>query len=147
MGYSSSIAAGCYIGYDQPRSLGRGASGGGMCGPVFQRFMEEAIQKYGGGKFQVPPGGYFLKIDRFSGMRLPDGASGDNVVAEYFREGDEPIFGLAFDGGFGMGSNLPLFAAGESDVGSGRQITTSTGDRAVIPPRANFGTVSSGGLY
>jgi membrane peptidoglycan carboxypeptidase len=33
VGFSSSIVAGCYIGYDQPRSLGRRASGGGMCGP------------------------------------------------------------------------------------------------------------------
>jgi penicillin-binding protein 1A len=29
VGFSSTIVAGCYIGYDQPRSLGRGASGGG----------------------------------------------------------------------------------------------------------------------
>ncbi|MGA9434898.1 MAG: PBP1A family penicillin-binding protein, partial [Roseobacter sp.] len=42
IGFTSNIVAGCYIGYDQPRSLGRGASGGGMCGPVFQRFMEQA---------------------------------------------------------------------------------------------------------
>lgn len=147
IGYSSSIAAGCYIGYDQPRSLGASASGGGMCGPVFQRFMAEAIEKYGGTRFRVPPGGYFMNIDRYTGMRLPDDARGDNVVAEYFREGAEPIFGLYFDGGFAMGSNLPLFAAGESDGADGTAVTTATGQRAVIPPKANFGTVSSGGLY
>jgi penicillin-binding protein 1A len=147
IGYSSSIAAGCYIGYDQPRSLGASASGGGMCGPVFQRFMQAAIAEYGGTRFRVPPGGYFVNIDRFSGMRLPDGARGDNVVAEYFREGAEPIFGLYFDGGFAMGSNLPLFGAGETDGADGTAVTTSSGQRAVIPPRANFGTVSSGGLY
>ncbi|MCU0911824.1 MAG: PBP1A family penicillin-binding protein [Rhodobacteraceae bacterium] len=147
IGYSSSIAAGCYIGYDQPRSLGASASGGGMCGPVFKRFMDAAIAEYGGTRFRVPPGGYFVNIDRFSGMRLADGARGDNVVAEYFREGAEPIFGLYFDGGFAMGSNLPLFGAGETDAADGTAITTSSGQRAVIPPRANFGTVSSGGLY
>ncbi|MCX7644700.1 MAG: penicillin-binding protein 1A [Rhodobacteraceae bacterium] len=147
IGYSSSIAAGCYIGYDQPRSLGDSASGGGMCGPVFERFMREAVAKYGGTRFRVPPGGYFIKIDRFSGMRLPDDATGDNVVAEYFREGAEPLFGIAFDGGFAMGSNLPLFERGETDGAEGTAVTTSSGERAVIPPKANFGTVSSGGLY
>jgi hypothetical protein len=55
-------------------ALGRGASGGGMCGPVFNQFMEKAIEKYGGGPFEVPPGGRFIKIDRFSGARLPDDA-------------------------------------------------------------------------
>lgn len=146
VGFSSSIAAGCYIGYDQPRSLG-GASGGGTCGPVFQSFMQEAVKKYGGTRFRVPPGGFFLNVDRYSGMRLPPDAVGDYVVAEYFRQGEEPLFGVFYDGGFAMGSNLPLFAVGESELEDGTTVTTATGERRVIPPRANFGTISSGGLY
>lgn len=144
VGFTSNIVAGCYIGYDRPRALGRGASGGGMCGPVFQSFMEEAVKKYGGGPFDVPPGGHFIKIDRFTGGRLPDDASGEYVVAEYFRDGEEPIFGLTFDGGFAMGSDLPLF---EEVQQSGHQVTTSTGQTTTVGPKANFGTVSSGGLY
>ena len=144
VGFTSNIAAGCYIGYDQPRPLGRGASGGGMCGPVFNAFMQEAIKKYGGGAFDVPPGGRFIKIDRFTGARLSDDASGPNVVAEYFRDGEEPLFGIMFDGGFAMGSDLPLFAEAAS---AGRQVTTSTGETATVGPKPSFGTLSSGGLY
>nr|WP_235789868.1 PBP1A family penicillin-binding protein [Ruegeria pomeroyi] len=144
IGFTSNIVAGCYIGYDRPRPLGRGASGGGMCGPVFQSFMTEAVKKYGGGPFDIPPGGHFIKIDRFSGARLPDNASGDYVVAEYFRDGEEPIFGLTYDGGFAMGSNLPLV---EEVQQAGRQVRTSTGEVTTVGPKANFGTVSSGGLY
>ncbi|MGR3599118.1 MAG: penicillin-binding protein 1A [Heliomarina sp.] len=144
IGFSSNIVAGCYIGYDRPRPLGRSAYGSSMCGPVFQEFMTEAVKKFGGGPFDVPPGGHFIKIDRYTGMRLPDDASGPYVVAEYFRDGWEPTFGLAFDGGFAMGSNLPMF----EEVGqTGRQVTTSTGETAVVGPKADFGTVSSGGLY
>ncbi|WP_395540105.1 penicillin-binding protein 1A [Neotabrizicola sp. sgz301269] len=148
IGYSSNIVAGCYIGYDNPQSLGN-VSGGGFCGPVFESFMKTAIKKYGGTKFKVPPGGYFVNIDRFTGARLPDGVTGDNVVAEYFREGEDPIFGLGalVDGGFAMGQNLPLFAYGETDADSGSTVTTATGERAVIPGKADFGTVSAGGLY
>lgn len=144
VGFTSNIVAGCYIGYDRPRPLGRGASGGGMCGPVFQSFMTKATEKYGGGPFDVPPGGHFIKIDRFTGARLNDNASGDYVVAEYFRDGEEPIFGLAYDGGFAMGSDLPLF---EEVATSGRQVTTSSGETTVVGPKATFGTISSGGLY
>ena len=144
VGFTSNIVAGCYIGHDRPRPLGRGTYGGNTCGPVFQQFMEKATAKYGGGPFDVPPGGHFIKIDRFTGARLPNEASGDYVVAEYFRDGAEPIFGLSYDGGFAMGSNLPLF---EEINQSGRQVTTSSGGTAVLGPKATFGTVSSGGLY
>ncbi len=144
VGFTSNIVAGCYIGYDQPRPMGRGAYGGTLCGPVFQQFMSKATEKFGGGAFRVPEGGHFIKIDRFTGARLPDDASGNYVVAEYFRDGDQPIFGVTFDGGFAMGSNLPLFEEAQQQ---GRQVTTSTGGTAVLGPKANFGTVSSGGLY
>ena len=148
VGFTSNIVAGCYIGHDRPRSLGKNASGGGMCGPVFNEFMQKAISKYGGGKFRVPPGGYFVKIDRFTGAQLPNNASGDHVVAEYFREGEIPGYGIGIiDGGFAMGSNLNLFLRGESDIGAVREVTTTTGKKAVIPKRANFGTLSAGGLY
>ena len=148
VGYTSNVVAGCYIGYDQPRSLGS-VSGGGLCGPVFQEFMTKAVAKYGGTAFAVPPGGYFQKIDRFTGAMLYDDATGDNVVAEYFRDGQDSHYGLAVvDGGFAMGSNLPLFAYGETDGSEGEQtVTTSTGETRVIPDKADFGTMSSGGLY
>ncbi len=149
VGYTSNIVAGCYIGYDQPRPLGRGAGGGAICGPVFNEFMQEAVEKYGGGRFRVPEGGYFLNIDRETGARLPDGATGSNVVAEFFREGVEPIFGLAavIDGGFALGGDLPLHTPGESyealqreDAGRGSTSSSSSGP-------ASLGTVSTGGLY
>ena len=114
--------------------------------------MKTAIKKFGGGEFKVPPGGYFRNIDRFTGQPLPDGYSGDNVVAEYFREGEEALIGVGFvvDGGFAMGENLPLFAYGEGEVGEadqGKTVTNSQGKSVVVPKKADFGTVSSGGLY
>jgi penicillin-binding protein 1A len=149
IGFSSNVVAGCYIGFDNPKPMGRGAGGGSMCGPVFNDFMKEAIKVYGGGAFAVPEGGVFVKIDRFTGARLPDNASGPNVVSELFREDDLitgiALFGQTFDGGFAMGADLPLFE--EAGGGGGRQVTTSTGRRAIVGPKANFGTLSSGGLY
>ena len=138
VGFSSNIAAGCYIGHDRPRSLGRGVAGGNTCGPVFEEFMREAIAKYGGTRFTVPSGGYFINIDRNTGARLSDGASGSNVVAEFFRTGEEPLFGLTVDGGFAMGANLPLVTRDDQPGG---------GEDSQGGSRANFGTLSSGGLY
>ena len=144
VGFTSNIVAGCYIGYDRPEPLGSGASGGGMCGPVFNEFMLSAVEKFGGGPFRVPPGGIFINIDRNTGARLPDDASGDNVVAEYFREGEEPIFGVTFDGGFAMGGNFELILPESDEV---KTVTKSGGGTALVGPKATLGTLSSGGLY
>ncbi len=145
VGFSSTIAAGCYIGHDQPRGLGRGAYGASMCGPVFQSFMQKAIRKYGGAAFDVPEGCEFIKIDRFSGARLGDDASGANVVSECFREGEEPVFGVTFDGGFAMGGDFEMYQPGQ--VESVREVTTSTGEKAKVGQKSSFGNMSSGGLY
>nr|WP_255733278.1 PBP1A family penicillin-binding protein [Ruegeria sp. Ofav3-42] len=143
IGFTSNIVAGCYIGYDRPRPMGRGAYGGTMCGPVFQSFMEKAVEKYGGGPFEVPEGGHFIKIDRFSGARLPADATGDYVVAEYFRDGVDGFIDRVYDGGFAMGSDLPLF----EEASSGRQVTTSTGNTITVGPNASQGDLQGGGLY
>ena len=150
IGFTSNIVAGCYMGFDTPRTLGPGAFGGTLCVPIFQAFMEEAVKRFGGTEFKIPPGGHFINIDRYTGAQLPDGASGPNVQPEYFRDGEEPIFGLGalVDGGFGMGENLPLFAAGEVDGSNGTDtVTTSDGTTKTVPKKAKFGSLSSGGLY
>nr|WP_253746588.1 MULTISPECIES: PBP1A family penicillin-binding protein [unclassified Ruegeria] len=144
IGFTSNIVAGCYIGYDRPRPMGRGAYGGTMCGPVFQSFMEKAVEKYGGGPFEVPEGGHFIKIDRFSGARLPDDASGDYVVAEFFRDGVDGFIDRVYDGGFAIGSDLPLF---EEVQRAGVQVQTSTGQTVTVGPKATQGDLSTGGLY
>ncbi len=145
IGFTSNIVAGCYIGYDNPSPMGRGAYGASMCGPVFQRFMTEAVQKYGGGAFDVPEACEFINIDRFSGARLGPDASGPNVVAECFRRGQEPMFGIQLDGGWAMSGNFDLIQPDGST--RAREVTTSTGRKATVGPKASFGTLSSGGLY
>lgn len=144
-GFTSNMSAGCYIGYDNPEPLGKGAFGGSMCAPVFQEFMSEAIKTYGGGAFRVPSGGQFIKIDRFTGARLPDTATGDNVVAEYFREGEEPVFGVTMDGGFAMGADVPLLE--EVQAALPKRVTNSSGGNAIVGGKASAGALSSGGLY
>ncbi len=153
IGFTSNVVAGCYMGFDNPRTMGPGAFGGTLCVPIFQAFMEQAVKRFGGTDFKVPEGGHFINIDRYSGAQLPEGASGPNVQAEYFRDGEEPVFGLGamVDGGFGMGQDLPLFAAGETDQ---TDLSTQTdivvngnGQTTKVQKKATFGSVSSGGLY
>ena len=82
-------------------------------------------------------------------------AAADDVLALLNQHGVEQMdvcglgLGAMVDGGFAMGSNLPLFAYGEGEGGgdAGTTITNSEGEQVVVPKKADFGTVSSGGLY
>lgn len=147
IGFTSNIVAGCYMGFDNPRSMGRGAFGGTMCGPVFASFMKKAIDIYGAGEFKVPEDTIFRKYDRYSGSRLPDDATGEYVVAELFRVDEGAFDGYTdvIDGGWGLGSDLLLFGRGESD--DDQTVKTSTGEVKKIPKKATFGSLSSGGIY
>ncbi|SDD74368.1 penicillin-binding protein 1A [Paracoccus isoporae] len=157
VGFSSNIVAGCYLGYDQPRTLGQNAYGGTLCVPVFNAFMRQAVAEYGGSAFKVPEGGYFMKIDRFTGARLSADASGANVISEFFRDGTTLDSGMAYvDGGFepkimpavdGLPLTLKALPATGAGTYGSKAVTTSTGQRKVIPGKADFGTISSGGLY
>ena len=151
IGFTSNIVAGCYIGFDIPRSLGSKATGGGMCGPIFNNFMKEVVKKYGGTVFKVPNGGYFRNIDRLTGMVLPEDATGYDVVREYFRDTDEVIDGMEriLDGGFAMGSNLNLILRGEenTDSKSFEEVITPNGELVIVPKKASSGTLNAGGLY
>lgn len=153
VGFTRNIVAGCYMGYDTPKSLGRGASGGGMCGPVFNQFMRTALQHYSAGKFEQPPDTVFYKFDRFTGARLPNDATGDHVVSELFRIGEEPIssgvLGI-IDGGFEASTNIEIFSSFMRNKGPAQKdkvVKTSSGKKKKIPPKASFGALSSGGVY
>jgi penicillin-binding protein 1A len=153
IGFTRNMVAGCYIGHDTPTPLGRGASGGGMCGPVFKQFMKKAIKSYGAGKFLPPENTYFAKFDRFSGAKLPDGASGDHVVSELFRLGEDPILdGLitVIDGGFSASADIEIFSdflAGNTTGNADQVVVTATGEKKKISGKATFGSLSSGGQY
>ncbi|MEO0343374.1 MAG: PBP1A family penicillin-binding protein [Pseudomonadota bacterium] len=147
IGFTPRIVAGCYMGFDQPEPLGRGAFGGTLCAPVFTEFMTKAVEKYGAGEFERPEGGRFLKFDRYSGARLPNDAQGPEVIAEYFRLGEEPYvgaIGLIVDGGFAMGEDLLLY---DGTVREETTIERDDGTTTVVPGNASFGTINSGGLY
>ncbi len=146
IGFTPKIAAGCYIGFDTPRNMGPGAFGGTLCGPVFTEFMKVALENHGSYDMPVPPNSHFVKLDRYTGERLSDDAGGEYVVAELFRDGEEPdygAFGAFVDGGFVMGRDLLLFARGESEG----ETVMIDGQTTILPPKATFGTLSSGGLY
>ncbi len=90
VGFTPDLVFGCYIGYDTPKSLGKRASGGALCGPVFEDFMRAAMADRAPRKFEAPEGVSLVKIDRRNGERVGDDVFGSNVIWEAFRSGTVP---------------------------------------------------------
>jgi len=89
VGFSPDLAVGVYVGFDQPKSLGRGESGGKVAAPIFREFMREALADTPAVPFRVPHGIRFVRIDGKSGLAA--GQMSKNVLVEPFRIGTEPL--------------------------------------------------------
>ena len=88
VGFTPDLVAGVYLGYDQPRPMGRGATGGGMAAPVFIDFMKDAMKGKPPVDFQVPEGMEIVAVNRKTGMR--SSGSGADVIMEAFKPGTGP---------------------------------------------------------
>ena len=88
IGFTPNLVVGLYIGYDQPKTLGKGSTGGGLSAPVFKEFMTEALKDTPPVDFQVPEGMQLIAINRKTGMRASEGEAG--TIMEAFKPGTGP---------------------------------------------------------
>ena len=86
VGYSSDLAVGLYLGYDQPRSLGATAYAAEYAAPVFRDFMAAALKDKPDVPFRAPIGIKLIGVDYRSGMR----SSGKESIIEAFKPGTAP---------------------------------------------------------
>ena len=88
IGYSPDLAVGVFIGYDNPRSMGRRGTGGQIAAPVFTAFMKEVLADEPSIEFRAPRGIEFKTINRKTGMLATPG-SPDSIL-EAFKPGTKP---------------------------------------------------------
>jgi penicillin-binding protein 1A len=88
VGYTPDLVVGVYMGYDQPRHMGKGSTGGGLAAPIFKEFMAEVLKDTRPVDFRVPEGMKMIAVDRKSGMRAAEGAGG--AIMEAFKPGTGP---------------------------------------------------------
>jgi penicillin-binding protein 1A len=88
IGFSPDLAVGVYLGYDKPKPLGRGATGGHLAAPIVKEFLKVALADKPAVPFRVPAGIKLIRIDPKSGMRAGPGA--ERVILEAFKPGTAP---------------------------------------------------------
>jgi penicillin-binding protein 1A len=85
IGFTPSLVAGVWVGFDQERSLGKQEVGGRAAAPIWLYFMEKAVRGKPVEIFPVPDGIVFIKVDPHTGM--PTMRSTHGTLYESFLEG------------------------------------------------------------
>lgn len=87
-GYNPALVAVSWLGFDQPRSLGRGETGAQAALPIWINFMMEALKKTPKTEFVAPSGIVTATIDPQTGLRLV--GEGQVGLTEYFYQENLP---------------------------------------------------------
>ena len=87
VGFSPDLAAGVYIGYDEPVNLGSNETGGHLAAPVFRDFMMVALKDAPAKEFRTPPGLRMYRVNPGTGLPA---SSGEPAIWEGYKPGTEP---------------------------------------------------------
>jgi penicillin-binding protein 1A len=88
IGFTPDLTVGVYIGYDNPKPMGKGRTGGELAAPVVTDFMRMALHDKPATPFRVPKGIELIPINVKTGQRDLFGEEG--VILEAFKPGEEP---------------------------------------------------------
>lgn len=88
MGFSPDLAVGVFVGFDNPRSLGKRETGSSAALPIFKQFMEEALKETTPTPFRIPPGVKLMRVNAATGRAAMPGDK--HVIWEAFVTGTEP---------------------------------------------------------
>ena len=87
LGFTSKIAIGVYVGFDEPKSLGKYETGGKAALPIFKKFVQKVVKKQETIPFRIPKNINFVRVDVDTG--LPPKLNAKNVIYESFKPEDK----------------------------------------------------------
>jgi penicillin-binding protein 1A len=120
IGFSPDLAAGVFVGFDTPRTLGPHEQGAITAAPIFRDFMKDALADVPPTPFREPPGMEEVSVDSHTGVPEPPGTPGS--IMEVFKAGTAPgeinaPIAVSDDGSTAMAA--PGSTAPPPDVGEG----------------------------
>ena len=93
IGFTPKLIAGCYIGFDFPKSLGSNISGGSLCGSAFAKFIKKVLRKNEKVIWDQPDQSILVAVDRYTGKKIKETTMDKDIVLELFKIGEEPYSG------------------------------------------------------
>jgi len=86
IGFSSNLVIGVYIGYDDPKTLGKFETGSKAALPIFKDFVEKALFKEDFEEFKIPESIYLTSINYNSGIKAAPGDKNSIIEALKLRD-------------------------------------------------------------
>ena len=92
LGFTSKIVVGVYVGFDEPKSLGKYETGAKAALPIFKKFVENTVKKKDALPFRIPQSINLVMVDAETGT-LPS-LNTKKVIYESFKSTDNFVESL-----------------------------------------------------
>jgi len=92
LGFTSKLVIGVYVGFDEPKTLGKYETGAKAALPIFKKFVEKAVVKKDALPFKVPSTINLVIVDVETGLQ-PD-INTKKMIYESFKPNDKFILSL-----------------------------------------------------
>ena len=92
LGFTSKLVIGVYVGFDEPKSLGKYETGAKAALPVFKKFVKKAVKKRDALPFKVPIDIKIVMVDAETGLRPNDKTK--KIIYESFKSNDAFIIDI-----------------------------------------------------
>ena len=89
LGFTSKLVIGVYVGFDEPKSLGRYETGAKAALPIFKKFVQSVIKKKDARPFKVPKNISLVMVDVETGQTPNERTK--NIIFESFKPEDNFI--------------------------------------------------------
>ncbi len=81
IGFSSNLVIGVYVGFDNPKTLGKFETGSKAALPIFKDFVEKALYKEDFGEFKIPENIYLTSLNYDTGNKASPGDKNSIIEA------------------------------------------------------------------
>ena len=85
IGFTSDLVVGVYVGYDEPRTLGKFETGAKTAMPIFKSFIKKAVKKENTRPFKIPENITLMVVDSQTGKKVSFGSK--KTLIESFKTG------------------------------------------------------------
>ena len=92
LGFNSKMVIGVYVGFDDPKSLGKYETGAKAALPIFKKFVRKVVNKKESLPFRVPKDINLVMVDLVTGQK--PNSNTKKVIYESFKQNDNFFVGL-----------------------------------------------------
>ena len=92
LGFTSKLVIGIYVGFDEPKTLGKYETGAKAALPIFKKFVERVVKKKDALPFKIPKNISLMVVDVETGLQPNPNTK--NIIYESFKTKDNILVGL-----------------------------------------------------